>query len=130
MEARNSALGQAGEQFVLDFERARLIAGDRPRLADRVEQVSLTRGDFEGFDILSFDVAGKEQLIEVKTTRYGEYTPFYVTRNELDRSREDSDRYHLYRVFGFRKQPKLFTLAGPVDQSCQLDASQYVARVG
>jgi hypothetical protein len=33
-------------------------------------------------------------------------------------------------VFGFRKQPKLFTLAGPVDQSCQLDASQYVARVG
>jgi hypothetical protein len=92
--------------------------------------VSLTRGDFEGFDILSFDVAGKEQLIEVKTTRYGEYTPFYVTRNELDRSREDADRYHLYRVFGFRKQPKLFTLAGPVDQSCQLDPSQYVARVG
>jgi hypothetical protein len=118
MEVRNSALGRAGEQFVLDFERARLIATGRPRLADRVEQVSLTRGDFEGFDILSFDTAGAEQLIEVKTTRYGAYTPFYVTRNELDRSNEDSDRYHLYRVFAFRKEPKLFRLPGPVDRSC------------
>jgi hypothetical protein len=60
---------------VLDFERARLIAADRPRLADRVEQVSLTRGDFEGLDVLSFDTAGAEQLIAVKTTRYGAYTP-------------------------------------------------------
>jgi hypothetical protein len=130
MQARNSALGRAGEQFVLDFERARLIASDRPRLADRVEPVSLTRGDFEGFDILSFDSAGAEQLIEVKTTRYGAYTPFYVTRNELDRSNEDSDRYHLYRVFAFRKEPKLFRLPGPVDRSCDLDPAQYVARVG
>jgi hypothetical protein len=130
MEARNSALGRAGEQFVLDFERARLVAAERPRLADRVEQVSLTRGDFEGFDILSFDTAGAEQLIEVKTTRYGAYTPFYVTRNELDRSNQDSDRYHLYRVFAFRKEPKLFRLPGPVDRSWQLDPARYVARVG
>jgi hypothetical protein len=105
-------------------------ADGRPRPADRVEQVSLTRGDFEGFDILSFDTAGTEQLIEVKTTRYGAYTPFFVTRNEVDRSNVDSDRYHLYRVFAFRKEPKLFRLPGPVDRSCQLDPAQYVARVG
>ena len=130
MEARNSALGRAGEQFVLDFERAQLIAADMPRLADRVEQVSLTRGDFEGFDILSFDTDGAEQLIEVKTTRYGAYTPFWVTRNEVDRSNEDADRYHLYRVFAFRKEPKLFRLPGRFDDSCRLEAAQYIARVG
>jgi len=130
MEAANSALGAAGEQFVLNFERARLIAGDRPGLADRIEHVSLTRGDFEGFDVLSFEPTGQERLIEVKTTRYGAYTPFYVTQTELDRSREDSDRYHVHRVFGFREQPKLFTLPGPINESCQLDPAQYVARVG
>jgi hypothetical protein len=49
---------------------------------------------------------------------------FISTRNELDRSNEDSDRYHLYRVFAFRKEPKLFRLPGPVDRSCQLDPAQ------
>jgi Protein NO VEIN, C-terminal len=130
LEARNSALGRAGEEFVLNFERARLSTEGKDRLAGRVEQVSVTRGDQEGFDVLSFTDDRTERWIEVKTTRFGAYTPFYVSRNELDVSRGRPDRYHLYRVFSFRERPQLFTMAGAVDRTCDLDPSQYVARVG
>jgi hypothetical protein len=34
-------------------------------------QVSVTRGDHEGFDILSFESGGTERLVEVKTTGFG-----------------------------------------------------------
>ena len=63
MEARNASLGSASEEFVVNFERARLSAAGRERLASKVEQVSRTRGDHEGFDVLSFDADSRERLI-------------------------------------------------------------------
>jgi hypothetical protein len=130
LEARNSALGRAGEEFVLNFERAKLLAARQDRLAGKVEHVSTTRGDGLGYDILSFTPDGQETLIEVKTTGFGEYTPFFVTRNELGVSKRESHRFNLYRVFAFRRAPQLFVLPGAVDNSCELEANQYVARVG
>ena len=129
LEARNSALGRAGEEFVVNYEKARLIHEGHERLADAVEQVSVTRGDGDGFDILSFSAPGRERFIEVKTTAYGAFTPFYVTRNELEVSRTSADRYHVYRVHSFRKEPKLYALAGAIDANFGLDATQYVASV-
>jgi hypothetical protein len=129
LEARNSRLGSAGEEFVLRFERARLASAGKAWLADRIEQVSVSRGDAAGFDILSFDESGRECLIEVKTTRYGMYTPFFVSRNELDLSKQRELEYRLYRVFEFRASPKVFVLAGALQNACDLDPVQYVARV-
>jgi len=48
-EARNRALGLAGEEFVINFERARLISIRREALASKIEHVSKIRGDAEGF---------------------------------------------------------------------------------
>jgi hypothetical protein len=31
-----------------------------------------------------FEESGEERLIEVKTTRFGPYTPLFLTRNEVD----------------------------------------------
>jgi hypothetical protein len=129
-EAANAALGAAGERFVLAYEQARLIAARRERLASRIEHVSRTRGDGAGYDILSFDADGRERLIEVKTTGFGAYTPFHVTRNEVAVSREARERYHLYRVFGFRRGPRLFGVNGALDQVCVLDPTAFVGRVG
>jgi len=126
-EARNRSLGQAGEKFVVQFERARLIRAGQERLASKIEHVSATQGDSAGFDVLSFDLTGRERLIEVKTTSYGAFTPFFVTQNEVDFSRKAATGYYLYRAFNFRKQPKLFTKHGPIDQSFNLHAQQYVA---
>jgi len=75
-EANNRSLGLAGEEFVINFERARLIRAGAANLASKIEHVARTRGDLAGFDVLSFEQSGAERLIEVKTTKYGAHTPF------------------------------------------------------
>ncbi len=82
-EAKNQSLGEAGEQFVINYERARLTAAGKNSLADRIEQVSETIGPTAGFDIRSFEEDGSDRFIEAKTTKYGKHTPFFVTPNEL-----------------------------------------------
>jgi hypothetical protein len=126
-EARNSALGLAGEEFVINYERARLISIRREALASKIEHVSKNRGDGEGFDILSFEASGADRLIEVKTTKYGRDTPFFVSRNELSVSQVRAEHYHLYRVFAFREAPHLFTLQGVLSTTCSLEPTAYVA---
>ena len=126
-EARNSALGSAGEAMVLRFEKERLLGLGLDRLVDKVEHVAITVGDREGFDIRSFGEGGTERFIEVKTTNFGSRTPFYVTANELRVSKACSDRYHLYRVFDFRKAPRQFQLRGALDDSFRLSPTVYRA---
>lgn len=128
-EARNRSLGRAGELFVLELEVRRLHAAGRKKLSERVEHVAGTQGDGLGYDVLSFEEDGRERMIEVKTTAFGELTPFYVSRNELSRSEADAQCYQLYRLFDFRNKPRLFNLPGPIAGHCQLDAITYLARL-
>jgi hypothetical protein len=126
-ESRNRSLGLAGEEFVLAYERQRLLQAGKRVLADKIEHVSQTQGDSAGFDIRSFDSRGVELFIEVKTTRYGVLTPFFVSSNELGFSRAKRDSYSLYRVFEFRERPRLFVLPGAVDERCALYPQVYRA---
>jgi hypothetical protein len=128
-ESRNRSLGRAGELFVAELETRRLHAIGKRQLAGRVEHVAATQGDGLGYDVLSFDDDGRERLIEVKTTAFGELTPFYVSRNELARSDADADQYHVYRLFDFRDRPRLFDLPGSISVHCQLEAVSYLARL-
>lgn len=128
-EAHNQSLGLAGEEFIVNFERARLISKGKETLASKIEHVSKLRGDGNGFDILSFETSGRERLIEVKTTKYGKETPFYVSRNELSVSRSHAEQYHLYRLFAFRDAPRLFTLSGELSSTCVLEPDSYIATV-
>ena len=127
-EARNTTLGLAGEEFVVRFEHWRLAQLGKSKLADRVEHVSQTKGDGLGYDVLSFDANGKERFIEVKTTAFGKETPFFVTRKELEFSKDAKDSFVLCRLFEFRQTPRLFTLDGALDEHCALDPVTY--RVG
>jgi hypothetical protein len=129
-EARNRSLGRLGEDFALAFEKARLESAGCHRLARQVEHVSVTQGDGLGFDILSFEPGGEDRLIEVKTTRFGKETPFFVSRNELGVSEVMHATYHLYRIFTYRTNPRLYTLDGNLNHSCSLSPIQYLARVG
>ena len=129
LEARNSELGLRGEEFVINFERAWLIRSGQDRLAARVEQVSVTRGDGLGYDVLSFEPDSRERLLEVKTTKYGRYIPFFATPKEVDVSERDRDKYHLCRVFDFRTQPQFFRVPGSIRSRFQLDTAQYIARI-
>lgn len=126
-EARNRSLGLAGELFVVNYERARLISLGKESLASRIEHTSKVRGDGEGYDILSFEASGEERLIEVKSTKYGAETPFFVTRNEVSVSEKHETAYHVYRLYTFQKNPKLYTLSGAISRCCQLFPVSFLA---
>jgi hypothetical protein len=128
-EAANRSLGLAGEKLVLQFERARLVRAGVPALAERVDHVSTTQGDGLGYDIHSYEQDGSDRLIEVKTTKYGDRVPFFVSRNEVAASDRHGDRYYLYRVHTFRSDPHLFLLRGSLKATCDLDPSTFLARV-
>lgn len=129
-EAQNQSLGLAGEEFIVKFEHWRLIALGQQRLADKVDHVSQSKGDGLGYDVLSFDADGKERFIEVKTTSFGRATPFFISRGELALSQGAKEQFHLYRLFEFRKAPRLFDLKGALDQHCVLDSVTYRASFG
>jgi hypothetical protein len=128
-EAQNQSLGDAGERLVVELEARRLHDLGQRALSDRVEQVSKTRGDGLGYDVLSFDARGSERYIEVKTTSFGDETPFYVSRNEIAFSEFQPEQYHLYRLFEFRKKPQLFDLPGVISHHCNLDPVSYLAKL-
>lgn len=128
-EARNNALGRAGEECVINFEQARLMKVRRDELASKIVHIARERGDGEGYDVLSYEESGAERLIEVKTTKYGRETPFFVSSNEVGVSQERAKHYHLYRLFEFRAAPRLFMLHGALSDTCSLDPTSYIARV-
>jgi hypothetical protein len=127
-EALNRSLGQAGEEFVAHYEQFRLHSLGKSKLGDRVELVSQSRGDGLGYDVLSFEPDGRERFIEVKTTAFRKETPFYISRAEVDFSNFAFEQYYLYRLFEFRKLPRLFTVAGQIERRCILDPVSFLAK--
>jgi hypothetical protein len=128
-DSRNRQLGEAGEQWVVDAERAELHAVGREDLAHRVEWTARVRGDALGYDVASFTPDGREVQIEVKTTSLGSRSPFYISRHELAVSEQLAASYRLYRVFDFVRSPLVFILTGSVESQLALDPLVYAARV-
>ena len=79
-----------------------------------------------GFDILSFEADGREKYIEVKTTSFGKDTPFFISRGEIQFANAHAEQFHLYRLFEFRKSPKLFDLPGAVERHCLVNPISFV----
>ena len=126
-DARNRALGRAGEERAFIHEKAMLSASDRSDLAAKVRWVSEEDGDGAGYDIASYQPDGRERLIEVKTTNGWERTPFHITRNELavaDLRRQD---WCLLRLWNFSREPKAFELRPPLDAHVILTPTSFAA---
>ena len=128
-DANCKEIGLDGEKWVVHFEKSRLLSAGRKDLAENVEHVSVTRGDGLGYDVLSYDTEEREIHIEVKTTPFKIGTPFIISRNELDHSRDYPQAARLYRVFELYQQPRLYMLAGALDDKLNLDAISYRATV-
>lgn len=126
-DARNRALGRAGEERVFAHERAVLMSAGRPDLADSVRWVSEENGDGAGYDIASFMPDGQPRLIEVKTTNGWERTPFHITRNELAVADERRTEWYLLRLWNFSRAPKAFELRPPLDAHVTLTATVFQA---
>ncbi|HEV2507007.1 MAG TPA: DUF3883 domain-containing protein [Mesorhizobium sp.] len=126
-DARNRALGRAGEERVLAHERASLLAAGRTDLAERIRWVSHLDGDGAGFDIHSFDANGSDRLIEVKTTNGWERTPFHITRNELAVAEQRREDWRLVRLWNFAREPRAFELQPPLGAHVSLMATSFQA---
>jgi hypothetical protein len=126
-DARNRALGRAGEELVLVHERGSLRAAGRTDLAERIRWVSHVDGDGAGYDILSFDTDGRDRLIEVKTTNGWERTPFHITRNELAVAEAHRSEWCLVRLWNFVREPRAFEVRPPLDAHVSLMATSFQA---
>jgi hypothetical protein len=83
-----------------------------------------------GFDVLSFDEADdSEWWIEVKTTGLGKHFPFYVSANEVRCSEDCPERFRLYRVFDFSREPRIYKVEGSLSRECRLVPMVYRASV-
>ena len=125
----NRLMGRAGEERVFHHERARLRAAGYPNLADKVEWTSQVHGDGAGYDIKSFHPSGAERLIEVKSTRGGRTTPFFISRNELSLAHERPEHFRLYRLYELAQTPRLFKLKPPIEEAVTLETETWRARV-
>ena len=126
-DEQNRTLGEAGEKWVIQWERRRLESEGRFDLAQRIEWVSKTQGDGTGFDIQSYNADETLRYIEVKTTNGNVQTPFLISRNEVNFSQEESQHFYLYRVFNFRSDPRLYILSGDLEECVSLVAQEYRA---
>ena len=126
-DERNRAVGKAGEERVLKHERDKLTAVGREDLARKILWVSEEDGDGAGYDIASFDVDGRQRLIEVKTTKGWERTPFHISRSELSVADERREEWCLFRLWNFARTPKAFELRPPLDAHVSLTATSFRA---
>ncbi len=100
-----SVLGDAGEIFALEWERNRLKELNVSyNILDEVIHFSRKYGDGAGYDILSRKGEDYELLyIEVKTTRGGLDTPFYMSENEKTFIEIYRDNALIYRVYNYNQ---------------------------
>lgn len=126
-DARNRALGRAGEERVLHNERLVLTRAGHDRLARQVRWISEEDGDGAGYDIHSFDTEGADRLIEVKTTNGWERTPFHISRNELEVADRHRDHWHLMRLWNFAREPRAFAIRPPLDAHVTLTPTSFQA---
>lgn len=128
-DARNRSLGRCGEELVYMREQHWLRAHGQADLARKVEWTSELRGDGAGYDIRSFDLEGRERLIEVKTTNGPAKTPFFLSENERSFSDERPDAFRLLRIYSFAERPSAFELLPPLSKRLALSPINYRATI-
>jgi hypothetical protein len=130
-DANDRKLGSAGELAVIAKEIQFLKNIGRSDLAQKVFYVSAVEGDGAGYDIKSFSHDGQIRYIEVKTTRGGISTPFFMSINEIRFSELHAENYVLYRLFEFSIEEasgKLFKVEGNIQAAMQLEPINFRVR--
>lgn len=129
-EAADKELGLQGELFILKLEKQRLTDAGRNDLAVKVEHTSQVRGDGAGYDIKSFNDDDSVRYLEVKTTKGGIKSRFYITPNELALASYSPDKFVLVRVFDFNMTTKsghYYEIAGEPKHHVNLTCVNYRA---
>lgn len=134
MNKNKKLLGDKCEEIIYEREKHLLEELGRKDLADKVIWVARDVGDGLGYDIKSFkNIKGKyeEIYIEVKGTSGSCESDFEITKNEIEFSRNNADRYYLYRLGNiYSENPELSIKKGNVAENYKLEkVIKYVAQV-
>ena len=82
--------------------------------------------------MLSWTPEGEIKHIEVKTTRRGVSTPFYITPNEIAFSEQHPETYYLYRVHDFSPTAgsgRYWVIRGAMSKQLELTPTEFRARL-
>lgn len=127
-QKENTKTGRKAEELVYEAEVAALRKAGKQELSKNVRIVSQDMS--LGYDISSYTVDGKEKHIEVKGTKLQNGGVFFLTANELLRSKEVED-YFLFVVTGIGSEhPKIHYVSDPDFQSdfFQMEPTGYRVR--
>jgi len=127
--AENKRIGDLGEIWILKHEKDFLIKHEKEQLAKKVNHSAKNKGDGLGYDILSYDLNGNKKYIEVKTTKGNKNTTFFISRNELERSKIEKENYYLYRVYEYNEDTekgKILKIRGDLTRICEIPVNYKV----
>ena len=117
----NKRIGDLGEIWVIKQEKIKLNELNKSHLIAKIKHISKEEGDGTGYDIESVDEEGNKIYIEVKTSKGGEKTPFYISKRELERSQMEKESYYLYRIYNFNVETdtaELLIIKGELTNLC------------
>lgn len=115
--ARKKAFGTRGEDVVLKYEK-----DQNPKYAHLIKKIA-GDDDGAGYDILSYDHAGNEVRIEVKTKSGGSlnHIYFFISRNQVEKLRNGTTDY-IYYVFGLNtKKVKIIKITNAMLKDTMLE---------
>ena len=107
---QSNKIGDAGEEYVIEYEKNKLISKNLSHLAEKVIWQAKDYSFFPGYDIKSFNEVGEEIFIEVKSTIGSKQTQFEITDTELKAAEKLGDSYYIYCVHDVLKKPKIFAI--------------------
>lgn len=113
MESRE-AIGQAGENWVVNYERRYLRENGKNELAEQIMRISEANIG-AGYDVLSFKIDNTEKYIEVKTTALSRME-FFISANELEVAKQLNGKYWIYLVSEIFGEPRLTTIQDPTKE--------------
>lgn len=130
---RSDKIGKLGESLALSYERKRLSDLGVTNVEEKVFLTSENPEYGNAFpcDIISLDVTNNEVLyIEVKTTKSGKNTPFYISKEEVSFSDKNKEHYKLYRVYNVMNAnsvPEFYITDGFVGDNFTLVGDRFIA---
>ena len=103
-------VGDAGENYVYEYERNKLKKLGMSNLADSIVKQYEDLSYFPGYDIQSFDEKGNKIFIEVKSTKGKNKSFFEISENEIKVAKELGESYYIYQVTSALTDPKISTV--------------------
>lgn len=109
INSRKIIKGIKAEELVFDHEQNKLLASQNNNLTNNIS-LNPSKNPMMGYDIDSFEINGRPMQIEVKSISN---KSFYITRNELEKSK-NLENYYLYLVSDIHtNSPKIGIVKNP-----------------